>query len=129
MADEIKIKPFVTLTLGGVAILSYKPSQTKINQTNGRFYNAVHDIGTSEESVTSFGDVATPGLVYLLNMDSTNYVEWGFATTDYGGHLTANDGSATKGCPFVQFYGLSGMELFLKANTATCKVQIVVMDR
>lgn len=129
MANEITVKPFVTLVLGGDQIVAYKPSKFEVDQTNGRFYQAIHDIGTSEESITSFGDVATPGLVTLLNMDATNYVEWGFATTDYGGHLTANDGSATKGVPFAQFYGLSGMELFLKANTASCKVLVTVMDR
>ena len=75
-------------------------------------------------------DVATPGCTYLYNLDATNYVEWmGPATGSYMGQMTANDGSSTKGMPFVTFYGIASMQIFLKANTASCKVLVIVCDR
>lgn len=128
MADEIKLKSTLTI-VNGLLRDNVSPDQFKITQTNGRIYKRVHTIGTTEESITSFGDVATPGVMVLYNLDGTNFVQWGFATTDYGGHLTANDGSSTKGMPIAIFYGLSGVELYLKADTAACEVLVVVYDR
>jgi hypothetical protein len=76
-----------------------------------------HSIGTAEESIT-FTDIATNGFVWMHNLDTTNYVQWGFSTGVYGGRLKA---SHTAGPFFVE----PGATLYLKANTAACRVRIV----
>lgn len=80
-----------------------------------------HSIGTSEESIT-FTDIATNGWVWMFNDDATNYVEWGFSTGVYGGQMMAGESAG----PFKM---KSGATLFLKANTAACKVRVVHYER
>lgn len=76
-----------------------------------------HSIGTSEESIT-FTDITTNGFVMLLNLDATNYVQWGFSTTVYGGRMKAGHLAGP-------FFMEPGATLFLKANTAACRVRII----
>ena len=76
-----------------------------------------HTIGTTEESIT-FTDIGTNGFVMLHNLDTINYVEWGFATGVYGGRLLARDSAGP-------FRLNSGATLFLRANTAACRVRVV----
>lgn len=75
-----------------------------------------HSIGTSEESIT-FTDISSNGYVILHNMDTSNYVEWGFATGVYGGRMIAKDTAGP-------FRLNSGATLYLRANTAACRVRI-----
>lgn len=72
-------------------------------------------IGTSEEEI-AFGELGTKGFVTMQNLDSTNYVEWGFSTTVYGGRMKAGDP------PVV--LRLNNTSVFLKANTGACKCLI-----
>lgn len=75
-----------------------------------------HTIGTSEESIT-FTDIVTNGFCQMINDDSTNYVEWGFSTGVYGGRMRAGEVAGP-------FRLNAGATLYLKANTAACKVRI-----
>ena len=75
-----------------------------------------HTIGTSEESIT-FTDIATNGWCVMVNDDATNYVQWGFATGVYGGRMRAVETAGP-------FRLEPGATLYLKANTANCKVRI-----
>ena len=76
-----------------------------------------HSIGTTEESIT-FTDITTNGWCWLQNQDTTNYVEWGFSTTVYGGRLKAGESAGP-------FRLNTGATLYLKANTAACRVRII----
>lgn len=76
-----------------------------------------HTIGTTEESIT-FTDIASNGMCLLHNLDTTNYVEVGFSTGVYGMRLLAKDTAGP-------FRLNSGATLFLRANTAACRVRIV----
>jgi uncharacterized membrane protein len=80
-----------------------------------------HTIGTSEESI-SFTDIATNGWVWLYNEDTTNFVDWGFSTGVYGGQMLAGDMAGP-------FRLKAGATLYLKADTAACKVRIVHYER
>lgn len=73
------------------------------------------DVGTTEETL-AFGDIA-PGLVLLQNLDDTNVVEWGFATTVRPGRLLPNK-------PPTLIY-VSSATIFVKADTAACKVRVL----
>lgn len=72
-------------------------------------------IGTTEESV-QFTELGTEGWIILKNLDTTNYVQWGFATTVYGGRIAP--------ASFAIFQAEPNLTLYLKANTAACKMQI-----
>lgn len=72
-------------------------------------------IGTTEESV-AFTELGTEGWLFMKNLDSTNYVQWGFATTVYGGRLKPGE--------HAWFRLEPSATLYLKANTAACLVQI-----
>lgn len=74
-------------------------------------------IGTTEEEV-DFAELGTQGYVILQNLDSTNFVEWGFATGVYGGQIEPNEIAG----PWRMKDGTS---LFLKADTAACKMLIL----
>jgi len=72
-------------------------------------------VGTTESSLT-FTQLTTAGWVIMKNLDPTNYIQWGFATNVYGGRI--------RPLGFVIFQAEPGLTLFLKANTAACKLQV-----
>ena len=119
MADEITIKPYLKL-LKGNHTQTISPTAYTVDQTGIGAWHSVQNIGTSEESITSFGDVTTEGWTYLRNLDTTNYVQIGFATTDYGMRLEAGETACFRMEPAA--------DLFLKANTAACEVEIFIAE-
>lgn len=76
-------------------------------------------IGTTEESI-AFGELGTAGWLFMQNLDTTNYVEWGFATTVYGGRLEAAEPALFRLNP--------SSTLYLKANTAACKCVVYALE-
>jgi hypothetical protein len=119
MADEITLKPYLKL-LKGNHTQTISPTAYTVDQTGIGAWHSVQNIGTSEESITSFGDVGTEGWCYMRNLDTTNYVQWGPATTVYVGRLEAGE--------TAEFRMEPGASLFLKANTASCSVEIFVAE-
>lgn len=80
-------------------------------------------IGTSEEDV-AFGDVSTPGIAIIENLDATNYVEYGPKS---GGSMILF-GKAMPGDFDHRVRLGAGVTLRMKANTAACRVKITVFD-
>lgn len=76
-------------------------------------------IGTSEES-EAFSELTTEGWILLENLDTTNYVRWGFATTVYGGRLEPGE--------FALFRCNPGLTLYMIADTAACKVLVNCLE-
>ena len=115
MANEIQITSSIKVENGNL-LDSFSTGTQNIDQSAvGGPTPGYVTIGTSEEEV-AFGELTTPGYCVIKNLDGTNFVEWGFSTTVYGGKLLAGE---TAG-PFR----LNGLSLFLKADTAACKVLI-----
>lgn len=119
MANEISFTPRLILE-NGLLKDDFNPGRIQVTQTAQGQFNNVLSIGTTEESVT-LTDIGTVGIAYLYNLDSTNYVEVGFSTGVYGIRLKAGD------IPAI-FRMNPGATLYLKANTAACKVQICVKE-
>lgn len=121
MADEIKVNINVQMT-NGVIKHSFAPGQIAIDQAASGFYDVVASIGTTEETQgPNFGDVGTERVCILYNLDATNYVQVGFAATVYGIRL--------KPSSFPTILELEpGATLYLKANTAACKVRVIVYE-
>jgi len=88
-----------------------------ITQTGTGQDDRKHTIGTSEESIT-FTDIPTNGYCILQNLDATNYVEWGGSTGVYVGRMKAGETAGP-------FRINPGAILYLRANTAACKVRII----
>ena len=90
------------------------------NQTGVGQDDRKHSIGTAEESIT-LTDVTTNGFVLLHNLDTANYVQWGFAAGVYGGRMKAGETAGP--------YRLEpGATLYLKANTAACRVRVIAYE-
>lgn len=118
MANEIQLITELTLENGNVE-LDFRPETVQIDQASARYINRVDDIGTSEETL-SFGDITTKGLVAFKNLDSTNYVSWGFTTGNLHARLNAGETAV--------FRMDNAGSIIMQANTATCKVQVVLLE-
>jgi hypothetical protein len=90
------------------------------NQTGVGQDDRKHSIGTTEESIT-LTDVTTNGFVLLHNLDTTNYVQWGYATGVYGGRMRAGETAGP-------FRLEPGATLYLRANTAACRVRVIAYE-
>lgn len=113
-------------TANGINLPPFSSGRLTIAQTSDGGGNpGIIDVTTSEFTL-SFGSIS-PGGILLLNLDDTNYVEWGVATGVYPFRLHPRTGLATsKHAPhFVQRQ--SGT-IYLLANTATCKVLVLGYD-
>lgn len=100
--------------------VSGAPVRKQFTQTGVGQFDVKPSIGTSEESIT-FTDIATNGWAMFTNMDATNYVEWGFSTGVYGGKMKPQESAGP-------FRVNPGATVYLKANTAACRVRVVMYE-
>jgi len=99
------------------------PKQVKVTQSGQGDDGGIRDIGTTEEVVT-FTDITTNGLLYLENLDPTNYVQFGPTS---GGAMVVQGRLNPKDPPAI-FRLEPGAVLRLKANVAACKVRIRIWN-
>lgn len=115
MANEITVGAFIQVQNGSLRD-QFAPGNKSINQTAvGGPTPGYVTIGTTEEEV-AFGELSSKGWVMMQNLDPTNYVQWGFSTGVYGGRMRAGEPAG----PFR----MDATSIFLRANTAACKVLI-----
>ena len=115
MANEISVSASIEVNNGNFRI-SFSSGAVRVDQTTATGGNpGVVEIGTSEETV-SFGDV-TPGLVWMRNLDATNFVTWGNTTGNLAQKL------APGGVPTL--VEINSGSLIMQADTAACNVQII----
>ena len=121
MANVITVNSRLRLVSDGATLLDHNPGAKTYTPTAlGGPTPGYKTIGTSEES-EAFGELTTEGWIVMQNLDATNYVQWGFSTGVYGGRMEAGE---TAG-PFRVEPGLT---LYLKANTAACKVLVQALE-
>lgn len=115
MANEITVQSSIRVANGNLSdqfdIGSKSYTQTAVGGPTPGYVT----IGTTEEEL-ALAELSTKGWCVMQNLDATNYVQWGFSAGVYGGRMRAGE---TAG-PFR----LDGTSLFLKANTAACKVLV-----
>lgn len=121
MADEITVVSRVKL-INDVLKSDFNPGSLLLTQTTAGIFDSVRSITTTETSVTLTG-ITTPRVCVLYNLDATNYVEAGTTTADYPFKLRP----ASMASVFELNAGKT--TLYLKANTATCKVRIIVLEQ
>jgi hypothetical protein len=120
MANEITVSSRLKVTNGNLKFEYNSGNLTFDQAAAGGPTPGFLTIGTTEESV-AFGELGTLGWVIMRNLDATNYVQWGFATTAYGGRMEAGE---TVG----PFRLEPSTTLYLKANTAACQVLIYALE-
>lgn len=113
MADEITITHRF-----GVSNGNYDPGTISLsNETYDQAAQGVQEkiltINTSADVTISSTGLSTVGWLWMRNLDTTNYVQWG--TTDgYVGRMEAGEPANLRVEP--------GTTLLAKANTAACSV-------
>ena len=120
MANEITILSDLALRKGLVDY-RFPLGRQQVDQTGTRLKDVIVNVGTSETTLT-INDIGTPGIVAMTNLDDTNYVQWGIATTVYTGRMFA--GEAVN--PMRIENGVT--TLYFKADTAACDVRVVVLE-
>lgn len=121
MADEITLNVRLQLD-NGVLDVDFRPGTIQVDQATSGMSDQVLSIGTSEESIT-FGDVANEGVCVLYNLDATNYVDWGVDNTT----MQAIGRLKPSHIPAV-FNMKAGTTLKMQANTAACKVRVIMFE-
>jgi len=79
------------------------------------------NIGTSEETV-SFGDITTPGYVFIRNLDDTNYVTLGPDSTGMVAAIKLKAGEV------ALFRTDDSATWKAQANTAACDLSFYVLE-
>ena len=120
MANEITHNLRVQLANGSLRF-DFNPGRLQVNQTTQLLFDSTQSIATTETTIALTG-LTTPHIIILHNLDGTNYVEAGFVTTVYGLRLRP---ASIPSC-FQINTGITS--LFLKANTAACRVRIVAIE-
>lgn len=121
MANEITLNVNASLSNGYLRD-AFQPGGESITQTTKGSHAGVWVVGTSEEDL-SIGDVATPGRVFLKNLDTTNYVDIGPKSAGSmvaAMRLSPGESHTFKSGPSVTWRAV--------ANTASCRVQVKVWE-
>lgn len=125
MAGELKVTIQGTHTKGTGSTATkrtWNNGQLSVDvAATGAFGPQTFDIGTSEEAIT-FTDITTEGWLFMKNLDATNYVQWGPTT---GGAMVVM--GRLKAGEEACFRMDSGATLRLQANTAACKVDLMLI--
>ena len=83
------------------------------------YTQGVQTIGTSEEELVQGADLGTPGYVFILNMDSTNFVEVGSTTGVYTIKILAGKFS---------IWQHNSSTIYIKADTSAVKVDYLIIE-
>jgi hypothetical protein len=117
----------LTITLNpsidGLSLPPFSSGRLQVFQTAEGGGNPGEVTVPTTEITISFGTVV-PGLVLLYNLDTTNFVEWGTVTTVYDWDLLPRLSANSKAHPHI-LRPKSGTSIFMRANTAPCKVLIL----
>lgn len=114
MANEIQVTTKLYSSKGGAQTANSTHNWTA-NMSGTDMITLTQAIGTTEESLSVGPDVGAPYAVEIANIDSTNYVEFGFTSGTYVGRIPA-------GQSLLIPYIASGVTIYVKANTAAVSV-------
>lgn len=113
----------VTATLSNSGTGESIDETITVTTTGDHEDGGVQTVGTSEETIVWSGtDLATPGYIWLKNLDITNYIQVGNSTGDYTIRLKAGQ---------IAIFPLDDAvtTLYVKANTADCKLRYKVYEQ
>lgn len=120
MANEISASVSLTALKNGASLTR---SVSKLFDMSGDdMGSGTQDIGTSDEQLVIPADITTARKLLIENLNATNYVELSYTTG--GGfsaaiRIDAND---------FAFFRPTSLTIYLKANTAACRVQWSIVE-
>lgn len=124
MADELIVTCGFICSLGGAQVdtgnqeTNHTPSTT-VAMHDGK----VQEIGFAADEAISIGaDVTVPALLYVRNLDTTNFVEFSKDTGGNFGNAVSKFGKIRAGDP-PMLLPLSSTTLYAKADTAAVKIE------
>ncbi len=117
MANEITVQATISGSKGGAKITTLGSVQ-KIDMAGDHMKTETQEVGTSDEELVQPTEIGTLGLVWIKNLDATNYVEYGL-TSSYTGKLKAGEENV---------FRAAGSGVFVKADTASCNVQYAMFE-
>lgn len=119
MANTLNLTVAANWTQGNMTD-SFQPTLSALTLNTQAMAGGIQAIGTSEENLVA-GDIATNGMLFLMNLDATNYVQWGMSDAGTMKSVGKLKGGATAAsCALL--YVDAGVTVRLKANTAGCNV-------
>tara|TARA_R100000808_G_C2137715_1_gene145802 strand:+ start:1500 stop:1862 length:363 start_codon:yes stop_codon:yes gene_type:complete len=119
MANEIKTDVRLTASKGGMEV-DRREQKTDIAMTGDSITHAVIEITASGgEVLVEAAELGTAGLIFIKNLDSTNYVTFGtHATSNHTIKLLAGESCLFRAAGAI--YGLS--------NTSACNVEYIIIE-
>ena len=128
MAQSLTVttSAFATNTsVGGFVWTLPAPNFSSMTLSGNGFTAGQQTIGTTAEDLT-YLDIAAAsvGWLFMRNLDATNYVQWGYddaATFRPVGRLAINE-------PWTCLRVDASVQIMLKANTASCKVEYYLLQ-
>lgn len=121
MANEITLTSKAKVVNGSLTS-EFNPGTIQVTQSALGMHAPIVIVGTSEEDL-AVGDISTPGILCMRNLDGTNYVDWGPKS---GGAMVAV--GRLKPGEVAMFRVGSGVTLRWIANTAPVKVQVWLLE-
>lgn len=119
MANTLTLSVSANWTQGNLTD-SFLPTLGALTLNAQGMAGGIQNIGTSEENLSA-GDISTNGMLFLFNLDATNYVQWGMSDAGTMKAVGKLKGGATAAsCALL--YVDAGVTVRLKANTAACNV-------
>lgn len=116
MASELQIQLSIAFNKSNAALSrSFTAAFFDVSGTAG--VANVIAVGTSDETL-ALGDVATPGWLYMKNLDATNFITAGADGTLYNIKMKAGE-------PFLGRW--NGAAIHVKANTAQCNMEYLLI--
>ena len=91
MANEITYNIFFDVTKGG-AKFSRSTGAVNITVAGSHVAAGTQAVGFAAAEALEKGDITTPGMLYIHNMDGTNYVEVGYDDTGFKPTVRINAG-------------------------------------
>lgn len=118
MANEIFAKASIAFEKG--KIRTSHSGSIRLDVAGDRYTKIVQNIGTSEEAV-DLGDIGTVGMIFVVNRDTTNFVELrpGSGIADL---IKIRPGG------FAMFELAASATLYAIADTAACDVEFLIIE-
>ena len=123
MANEISVNLNVRVVNGNMTE-TIQPGQIQIDQAAVGRAGHAQSIGFAAPEVVDLGDISTNGVMYLRNLDETNYVTYGpqsdAATIEVMGKLKPGEVALFRLAPTIV--------LWAQADTADCLLDIKLFE-
>lgn len=116
MANELSVSAQLAFSKNSASLQLGKSGTLDV--TGDHFESKVLAIGTTDESIAK-GDMSTVGFVMIRNLDDTNFVLAGDDGTNYPVKILAGE---------FCLFRLNGSTLHLKADTASCDVEVSMVE-